>query len=124
MTEEVKNWLTTFKIAMNELKDVKSAGYVKFRIVVKGFPTKCYTLLEVKTANSIYTPNHSLCPEKFIKVPNPVGFHLSINERVKLIGHLLQLGVFDMLSQGQWGIIFNVSRGSIWHYKKQYEEPL
>lgn len=124
MTEEVKTWVTGFKIAMSELKDVKSAGYVKFRITAKEVPSKRYILLEIKTSNSIYTLNHSLCPEKFIKVPKPVGFRLSTNKRVQLIGYLLQLGVFDMLSQGDWGMIFNVSRPSIWYYKKLYGESL
>ena len=124
MTETYQNWAADFKKSVGELKEVESADYGKYRLCVQDPTGKPYVLVEVKTSDCAYTPNYSLSLVKTIKIPKPKGLRLSVERRIRLVGYLLEIGVFDLLTQAEWGMIFNVSRGSIWYYKKQNEELL
>lgn len=124
MTEAYQSWATDFKKSVARLKEVKSAGYGKYRLCVQDQPGKTHVLVEVKTSDYARDPNYSLSLVKTIKIPKPKGLRLSVERRIRLVGYLLEIGVFELLTQAEWGMIFNVSRGSIWHYKKQKEELL
>lgn len=124
MTERYQDWSTSFKVAMNALKEVKLTDHVKSRIFVEEFPGKNSVTISVRVSDSNRTPNTQLVVDRQIHVPKPIGVRLTVNKKVSLIGYLLQIGVYDLLNHAEWGVVFNTSRSSIWYYKKLYEESL
>lgn len=119
-----EEWVHCFKFRVETLDSYLRKGFSKIRIELEDNPRRKDLFILVRVGGNKKVLNKDLILIDTPLIPRLQRIHLSPNQKIRLVGWMIERGFISHLSYREWGMIFNVTATSIYHYVKTYKESL